>query len=218
MEQRAVGADTEIPDPLLREASPLRRLIATLADMLIYCSLCVAIAWPVASGINWSAVPTDIDEFFLRISDTAWVSHASGVLGMWIALWWCYFLVGWGLFGGTPGNWLTRTRVVDLKGRYPMGLSRAAMRLAGYIVNAITLGLGHLLMFRSDRKALHDMLAGTRVVCRRPRPKPTTEPQPEEPDPPGRPDDDDEAEADEVESSDPEPEGADEESEENVQR
>jgi uncharacterized RDD family membrane protein YckC len=145
------------------------------------CGLCGIIAWPVASGVNWSAVPTDIDEFLLRISDTEWVSHASGVLGMWIALWWCYFLVGWGLFGGTPGNWLTRTRVVDLKGRYPMGLSRAAMRLAGYIVNAVTLGLGHLLMFKTDRKALHDMLAGTRVVCRRPCPIPVAEPLEEGP-------------------------------------
>jgi len=174
--------DPDTHGPPLREASPLRRLITTLADMLIYCSLCAAIAWPVASDIDWSAVPTDLDELFLRIGDTAWVSHASGVLGMWIALWWCYFLVGWGLFGGTPGNWLTGTRVADLKGRYPMGVSRAAMRLAGYMVNAVTLGLGHLLMFKSDRKALHDMLAGTRVVRRRrPCRKTVEEPQPEPP-------------------------------------
>jgi uncharacterized RDD family membrane protein YckC len=103
---------------------------------------------------------------------------------MWIALWWCYFLVGWGLFGGTPGNWLTGTRVVDLKGRYPMGLSRAAMRLAGYIVNAVTLGLGHLLMFKTDRKALHDMLAGTRVVLRRHRRQPVSNPSPDKPESP----------------------------------
>ena len=179
MQPRTVDGEFDPGTSRWREASPFRRLVATLLDMLIYCGLCLAIAWPVASGVNWAAVPTDIDEFLLKIGDTDWVSHASGVLGMWIALWWCYFLVGWGLFGGTPGNWLTRTRVVDLKGRYPMGLSRAAMRLAGYIVNAVTLGLGHLLMFRTDRKALHDMLAGTRVVRRRSRPLQPPEPAPE---------------------------------------
>jgi uncharacterized RDD family membrane protein YckC len=89
---------------------------------------------------------------------------------MWIALWWCYFVVGWGLLGATPGKWLLGLRVIDHRGRFPIGVSRAVMRLCAYSVSALTFGIGHLIMlFRRDRCALHDLLAGTRVVRRPPR-------------------------------------------------
>ena len=149
-------------------AGPLRRLLATLADMFLFCSLCAALAWPVLSAVDWTTLPTDVDGFISNVSDGAWISHASGVLGMWIALWWCYFVVGWGLFGATPGKWLFGLRIVDHKDRYPIGISRALMRLFSYGVSSITLGGGHLLaVIRGNRMALHDSLAGTRVVRRR---------------------------------------------------
>ena len=147
-------------------AGSVRRLLATLVDMVLFCGLCAAIAWPVVSAVNWAAIPSDVDGFVETVSDPQWISHASGVLGMWIALWWCYFVVGWGLFGATPGKWLLGVRIVDHKYRYPIGISRALMRLFSYGVSSITLGLGHLLaVFRGERLALHDSLAGTRVVC-----------------------------------------------------
>lgn len=142
-----------------------RRLVATWIDMIVFCSLCAILAFPVASAVHWSAVPTNLDEVTTAISDSLWVGRASGVLGMWIALWWCYFVVGWGLLGATPGKWVMGLRVTDHKGRCPIGTTRAVMRLFGYAVSSITLGVGHLLaFFRPDRRALHDILAGTRVV------------------------------------------------------
>ena len=46
-----------------------------------------------------------------------------------------------------------------------IGLVRATLRLAAYSVSSLTLCWGHLLpLFRTDRRALHDILAGTRVV------------------------------------------------------
>ncbi len=151
----------------------IRRLLATLADMLLFCGLCTALAWPVIRVVDWTTLPTNVDGFLSAVSDREWISHASGVLGMWIALWWCYFVVGWGLFGATPGKWLFGIRIVDHKDRYPIGMSRALMRLFSYGVSSITLGLGHLLaVIRGDRRALHDSLAGTRVVRRRRRQAP----------------------------------------------
>jgi uncharacterized RDD family membrane protein YckC len=50
------------------------------------------------------------------------------------------------------------------------------MRLFAYSVSSLTFGIGHLiLLFRRDRCALHDLLAGTRVV-RRSRPTRTDSP------------------------------------------
>jgi uncharacterized RDD family membrane protein YckC len=145
----------------------VRRVIATWIDMALFCGLCAVLAFPVASVVHWSAVPTNLDEVAAAVSDASWLSRASGVMGMWIALWWCYFVVGWGLAGATPGKWVLGLRVTDHKGRCPIGVTRAVMRLFGYAVSSITLGVGHLLvMFRADRRALHDMLAGTRVIRR----------------------------------------------------
>ncbi len=172
-------------------AGPIRRLLATLADMLLFCGLCAALAWPVVSAVDWTTLPTDLDGFISTVSDGAWISHASGVLGMWIALWWCYFVVGWGLFGATPGKWLFGLRIVDHKDRYPIGISRALMRLFSYGVSSITLGAGHLLaVIRGNRMALHDSLAGTRVVRRRRGPTIHADP-PHEPDPHATPMDSD---------------------------
>jgi uncharacterized RDD family membrane protein YckC len=147
----------------------IRRMVATLADMVLVCSLCVALALPVVRSVDWSAFPGRIEEATALLDNRAWVGRASGVVGMWIALWWCYFVVGWGLLGATPGKWLVGLRVIDHRGRFPIGVSRAVMRLCAYSVSSLTLGFGHLiLLFRRDRCALHDLLAGTRVV-RRPR-------------------------------------------------
>ena len=82
------------------------------------------------------------------------------ILGLWIALWWCYFAVGWGLVGATIGKRIFGLRIVDHQGRSPIGLSRAFLRLAAYSVSSVTLGMGHLLVvLRPDRRALESFLA-----------------------------------------------------------
>ena len=126
-------------------------------------------------GLALSPAHRTLAEVF---STHGWITHAAGILGLWIAFWWCYFAVGWGLLGATIGKWVFSLRIVDHRGRSPIGLSRAFLRLAAYSVSSVTLGMGHLLIaLRPDRRALHDVLAGTWVV-RRPKttqPAPTTE-------------------------------------------
>jgi uncharacterized RDD family membrane protein YckC len=168
MEEPATEQNPPSDQLKLTPAGPIRRLIATHIDMLVFCSVCALLAFPLVRAVDWSSVPVNLDEITNTLSDPSWVNHASGVLGIWIALWLCYFAVGWGLFGATPGKWAAGIKVVDHKGRCPIGLTRGVMRLVAYGVSSITLGLGHLLLvFRSDRRALHDILAGTRVVRRR---------------------------------------------------
>ena len=149
----------------LRPAGIMRRLPATLIDMAVYCGLCGLLAYPVGREIDWSEAAHDLGLLVDSISQPAWIAHAAGILGLWIGLWWCYFAVGWGLLGATPGKWLLGIRIVDHRGRSPIGLSRAFLRLAAYTVSSVTLGMGHLLVvLRHDRRALHDLLAGTWVV------------------------------------------------------
>jgi uncharacterized RDD family membrane protein YckC len=161
------GAAKQDAESTLRPAGPLRRALATWIDMVVFCGLCAVIALPVVGAVDWAALPTDLSQVTDAVSDPSWISHASGILGMLIALWWAYFAVGWGLVGATPGKWLLGMRIIDHQQRCPIGLSRGFLRLVAYCIGSLTLGVGHLMMvFRADRCALHDILSGTRVVRR----------------------------------------------------
>ncbi|MCP4656774.1 MAG: FHA domain-containing protein [bacterium] len=73
-------------------------------------------------------------------------------------------LVGWGVWGTTPGKRLLGLYVCTAKGEVGIGIMRSAIRLAGYLVSTLTVGIGFLMVGFSDRKlALHDRIAGTWV-------------------------------------------------------
>ncbi len=77
-----------------------------------------------------------------------------------------YFVLGHGTGGQTLGKRLVGVRVVDLRGA-PIGYVHALGRLLATAVAAAPLGLGLVLAgWRADRRGLHDLLAGTRVVRR----------------------------------------------------
>lgn len=156
----------ECPGRDLPSAGIFRRLMAAFADMVIFLGLSAVLFLPLFRAMP--ALPVEgsaIDTVSSLAGNTPWLSHVAGILGLWVALWWCYFLVGWGLMGCTPGKWLMGLRVVDYKGACPIGGSRAAMRLLAYMASSVTLIGGHMLaVLRGDRLALHDVLAGTRVV------------------------------------------------------
>ena len=156
-----------------RPAGAGRRVTAVILDMALYCGLCLLLALPVGQRFDWSALWGGIDDFARAASDPAWLGHASGILGLWIALWISYFVVGWGLAGATPGMWAMGLRITDYRQRTPIGVTRAAMRLAAYCVSSLTFEWGHMMMLlRNDRRALHDILAGTRIVVRSRAPRP----------------------------------------------
>lgn len=65
--------------------------------------------------------------------------------------------------GQTIGKMLARVRVVGLDGEPPEG-GAALLRWLGYFVSFAVFGFGFLMAgLRTDKRALHDVLAGTRV-------------------------------------------------------
>lgn len=64
----------------------------------------------------------------------------------------------------TPGQRALGLRVVDANGGR-IGHGRALLRHAAGTLSWLTLNIGHaLVLLRPDRRALHDLIAGTRVV------------------------------------------------------
>jgi uncharacterized RDD family membrane protein YckC len=76
-----------------------------------------------------------------------------------------YYVYFWGVQGATPGKRAFGLAVVDLGGRCPVGAGVAALRLIGYGLSALPLGLGFVFVPVTGR-GLHDRMAGTIVVQR----------------------------------------------------
>jgi uncharacterized RDD family membrane protein YckC len=83
---------------------------------------------------------------------------------LWIHL--VYFVILNGQFGATLGKMAIRAKIVNLDGGR-IGFGRALLRWFGSLLNGMTLGLGFVVVaFRADKRGLHDLLAGTKVVYR----------------------------------------------------
>ena len=70
--------------------------------------------------------------------------------------------------GATPGKHLLGMRVVREDGS-PLGYGRAALRFLAELVSLLTFGAGYLMILvHPEKRALHDLIAGTRVIRRGP--------------------------------------------------
>jgi uncharacterized RDD family membrane protein YckC len=75
-----------------------------------------------------------------------------------------YFAYSWGANGKTPGMALLGVRVVAADGTLA-GPRRGVIRTLAFPLSFLLLGLGFTgILFQRDRRALHDMIAGTAVV------------------------------------------------------
>jgi uncharacterized RDD family membrane protein YckC len=75
-----------------------------------------------------------------------------------------YVTLSHGTGGQTLGKRLVGARVVSRAGE-PIGYPRALARYLGWWLALLPLGMGlWMAAFRRDRRGLHDLLAGTRVV------------------------------------------------------
>lgn len=85
--------------------------------------------------------------------------------GLSLGLFLVYFIY-FGVQGGqTPGKMIFRMQIVRRDGR-PLTFGQSVVRGFGYFASFVTV-IGVLLpIFNSERRALHDLLAGTRVVRR----------------------------------------------------
>ena len=78
-------------------------------------------------------------------------------------------LVGWAMWGATPGKALLGLAVCTPEGTPGEGIGwgKSALRLVGYVVSSLLLGAGYLMVaFTSGKRGLHDLIAGTYVARR----------------------------------------------------
>lgn len=81
----------------------------------------------------------------------------AGVLGV------VYPVIFHWLWGQTLGKMAVRVRVMTVDGA-PLSLGCAILRQVGSWLSAAIFGIGYLMAgLRSDKRALHDLIAGTRV-------------------------------------------------------
>ncbi len=155
------GAMPVAPRPagfLRRAAAALINLVLFAAGSLVpFAPLAVLAAYPRLFAASGQVPPST--------GLQGAVAAACGVL--WLIYAWYFLIHGWARRGGTVGLRLVGLRLADWRGRSPVGYPRAWLRLVALGVTVLTLGAGFLvILFRRDRRALHDLLAGTRVVRR----------------------------------------------------
>lgn len=75
----------------------------------------------------------------------------------------------WIKFGATPGKMALNLKIVDANTGQNITIGKAIIRLLGYILSAIPLGLGFLwVAFDSKKRGWHDLIAGTVVIKKQP--------------------------------------------------
>ncbi|OYZ67114.1 MAG: hypothetical protein B7Y17_00415 [Sulfuricurvum sp. 24-42-5] len=70
----------------------------------------------------------------------------------------------WHRYGQTPGKKLARIRVVDAKTLQHASYWKLSLRFLGYFFSLVSIVGFFIGLFRSDKRALHDLLSGTAVI------------------------------------------------------
>lgn len=72
------------------------------------------------------------------------------------------------IFGTTPAKKLFKIYILDATGTRPLNPVRALGRELGKYLSAIILLIGYIMAaFRTDKRALHDLIGGTYPTIRR---------------------------------------------------
>jgi uncharacterized RDD family membrane protein YckC len=139
-------------------ATPGSRLAAALIDAVFVLSGQLALLTPVA-WYWWAreAPQTPAEVSYLPVLASFTLLPLAVLLG---ALYHVYF---WTVSGATPGKELLDLRVETEEGRAPVGLGCAVLRAFGYLLGFASLGVGFAPIVFGGA-ALHDRIAGTRVV------------------------------------------------------
>jgi uncharacterized RDD family membrane protein YckC len=150
--------------PMLDTARFFPRVLSTLVDAIILLALNLLLLSPVFLVLLFREAFQSAD--LLRDWAFLGILMGCGLMVFGANLW--YVVGGWARTGRTPGKALLRLSVVPAVPSEPtpgIGLQRAFVRFLAYNLSGALLGIGFLLvLFRKDRRALHDLLAGTRVV------------------------------------------------------
>jgi uncharacterized RDD family membrane protein YckC len=127
---------------------------AALDLLLVTTAQAVAV---VPAALHWQARTPGSDPAFLGVLLAVAGAAVAGIFGV------GYYVYYWGIRGATPGKRLFRLVVQAEDGSEPIGPTRAAVRLFGYLVSGALLGAGFIMVAVGGR-GLHDRIAGTRVI------------------------------------------------------
>jgi uncharacterized RDD family membrane protein YckC len=142
-----------------------RRLAAGLIDLGVLAPVMLFLTWlaAVITGIRLPPANHRGLDFWLDMF-LAGEPALIGGLGLALAIALIYLFLFQATTGRTLGMRVLRVRVIDLFGD-PPSIPRTAARTAAYLAGLATLGLGFFWIgFDSEKRALHDWLAGTYVV------------------------------------------------------
>jgi uncharacterized RDD family membrane protein YckC len=147
---------TGVPVPVALQGDPAGfwvRFLAVIIDGIIVFAI-GAIIWPILFGDTFWVTQTEVidGEVFSYTTTQSW--HTLMTLA-----WKIVFLA---LYGATPGKRLMGIQILNERGSRRIGFMRATVRSIAEFLSAITLGIGYLMAaFRKDKRALHDLIAGT---------------------------------------------------------
>lgn len=132
------------------------RFCAFVTDWLILIAMSIVLSIATYVGLRFVVDANYLKSTYADVSRyVLFVAHMS------------YYLYFWGSKGATPGKRLLGLQVLvpGELGSTGIGQGRAFIRMIGYTIDTLTLGLGVLVMFGNpERRALHDYIAGTVVV------------------------------------------------------
>jgi len=161
---RKPGPPASREAPGLDAAGFFPRALSTVVDAIILLALNLLLLSPVFLVLLFREAFQSAD--LLRDWAFLGILVGCGLMIFGANLW--YVVGGWARTGRTPGKALLRLSVVPAEPSVPtpgIGLQRAFVRFLAWNLSGALLGIGFLLvLFREDRRALHDLLAGTRVV------------------------------------------------------
>jgi uncharacterized RDD family membrane protein YckC len=150
-EPKRASVQPFVPAPPVVEASrPIARIAAALIDALILVGIDAAVVYFTVrmAGLSmseWTSLPVAPMTTFLGLLTLSYVGAFTAVGGQ------------------TIGKMALGTCVVDENGR-PVDPDRALRRTSATLLSCVLFGLGFVPALFGDRRALHDRLAGTRVV------------------------------------------------------
>ncbi len=142
------------PAPVLRERSGVHARPPAAGFWIRLMAAVAEAAWAGALGFGLSRILGTADDPITRQSAYA---LAFGFVVLVV-------MIGWSVWGTTPGKRLFRLYVCTATGQPGIGALRSLVRAVGYLVSFLTLGIGFLLAASNTRRALHDRIAGTYVA------------------------------------------------------
>jgi uncharacterized RDD family membrane protein YckC len=145
------------------------RLVAYGIDTIILVTIFQLIWMQLEESRHWllPVWPATLTDASLKQFTQDWEAWANHALPIFYPLFFLYDVLLNGRYGATIGKMLIGARIVLGDGS-PIGYRRAALRWLAARVSDFFCFAGYLLIaLRPDKRALHDLLAGTRVIYKR---------------------------------------------------